>query len=232
MMSDLGLTPIAETPMRAAIAKRMSVSQREIPQFSVSSEIDVDALEQELRRLEAKVPFTVALLKALADTLIDHPKLNAVWTENGVGIADSVNISIAIAVDEGLIAPALIGCATRDLGELATAFADLVSRARSGRIRGSEILSGTFMLSNLGMHNVSAFTALVTPPQVAVLAVGRSQRRLIITTDGVTEARLILTVTLSADHRVVDGVEVARFLDEFKRRLEDPVWVGGKEVRQ
>jgi pyruvate dehydrogenase E2 component (dihydrolipoamide acetyltransferase) len=168
-----------------------------------------------------RVTMTVALVRACAAALAEHRKFNAVWTKEGLLEADDINVGVAIGLDDGLVAPALLGADRLDVGETAEALADLVERARSMKLRPTEMSEATFTLSNLGMFDVSAFTAIVTPPQVAILATGRPVERWVGSGDAPERASL-LTATLSADHRAVDGVEAARFLETFKRAMEDP----------
>ena len=132
-----------------------------------------------------------------------------------------MNIGVAIAVDDGLIAPALLDCSNRSVDDLATGLADLVARTRAGRLRAAELGDATFTLSNLGMFDVTAFTAIVTPPQVAILATARTEPRAVVR-DGAVTVRQLMTATLSSDHRVVDGVGAARFLETFKGLVQAP----------
>src|SRR5262249_7034275 len=142
---------------------------------------------------------------------------NSVWTDDGLLEADEINLGIAIALEDGLLAPALLGAADLGVAETAAALSDLTDRARSGRLRPRELSDATFTLSNLGMFEVSAFTAIVTPPQVAILATARPIERL-----RAGGAAPVMTVTLSADHRAVDGADAARFVGTFKQAIEDP----------
>ena len=136
-----------------------------------------------------------------------------------VEVVDAINIGVAIALDDGLIAPALLDCRERGVEDLAAGLADLVARTRAGKLRGPEIADGTFTLSNLGMFEVTQFTAIITPPQVAILATARTEPRAVVR-DGAVVARQVMTATLSSDHRVVDGVGAARFLATFKGLVE------------
>jgi pyruvate dehydrogenase E2 component (dihydrolipoamide acetyltransferase) len=164
---------------------------------------------------------TVALVRACVAALAGHRKFNAVWTPEGLLEADEINVGVAIGLDDGLVAPALLGADRLDVAETAAGLADLVERARSGRLRPAEISGATFTLSNLGMFDVSAFTAIVTPPQVAILATARPVTRWVGDGDRPVRAS-IMTATLSADHRAVDGVDAARFLETFKQAMENP----------
>jgi pyruvate dehydrogenase E2 component (dihydrolipoamide acetyltransferase) len=208
--------------MRAGVGRRMTESKQQVPHFYVQTEVAVDALRERLAELkegagEARVTMTVALVRACVAALREHRKFNAVWTPDGLLEAEEINVGIAIALDEGLLAPALLGADGLDVAATATALSDLAERARSGRLRPRELSDATFTLSNLGMFQVSGFTAIVTPPQVAILATARPVERL--TPAGPAS---LLTATLSADHRAVDGADAARFLETFKQAIEDP----------
>lgn len=213
------------TPMRRAIGRRMAASKQEAPHFYVSNEIVVDAAlaraESLARESGERVSLTALLVRALVVALGAHPGLNAVWREGELMLADEVNVGVAIALDDGLVAPALFGSEATGTLETARALTDLVERARAGRLRGAEMVEATFTLSNLGMFGVSWFVPIVTPPQVAILGVGRARRAPVYVEDELVP-RSLLTVTASADHRAVDGADVARFLDSLKSNLEHP----------
>jgi pyruvate dehydrogenase E2 component (dihydrolipoamide acetyltransferase) len=217
---------VEPTPMRAAIARRMSESQSKVPHFYVSTEISTAAIELHLERISAasgaRVSMTAALVGACAVALAELPSFNAIWTEEGLLLADEINVGVAIALEGGLIAPALLDCAGLGLAALAGRVDDLVERARAQKLRAAEIMDATFTLSNLGMFDVSSFSALVTPPQVGILAVGRSLPRAIVGEDGAVTTGRVMTATLSADHRAVDGADAARFLGFLKHALEHP----------
>lgn len=211
--------------MRSAIARRMVKSKQEAPHFYVATEVVMDAAVAETERLGAesgeRVTVTSLLVRAAAAALREHPELNAVWSEEGLVRMRPINVGVAIALDDGLIAPALFGCDALTTLEVSAALRDLVERARSGKLRGSELTDATFTLSNLGMFEVNAFAAIVTPPQIAILATGRAYRMPRYDGDRLVP-RLVLTATLSADHRAVDGAEAGRFMNTFKRTLENP----------
>jgi pyruvate dehydrogenase E2 component (dihydrolipoamide acetyltransferase) len=212
--------------MRSAIARRMTESKQQAPHFYVSTEVRLDAVDaliaaENAHRPSQRVTTTVALVRAVAAALRDEPRMNSVWTDEGLLEADEVNVGVAIALEGGLIAPALLAVDRLDFRETADALSDLVERARARKLRPAELTEATFTLSNLGMFDVSAFTAIVTPPQVAILATGRSVRRLL-PADGGFEAASMLTATVSADHRAVDGADAARFLQAFKGALQAP----------
>lgn len=224
---DPGRHPVKQSPMRRAIARRMTESKTQIPHFYLSTEIDMDALlaladEANVGRArEDRLTVTAFLLRAVALTLAEHPTFNAAWNGDTVETWDAINIGVAIALDDGLIAPALLDCRDRGIADLGAGLSDLVARTRAGKLRAAEIGEGTFTLSNLGMFDVTAFTAIVTPPQVAILATAKTIERAVVR-DGAVTTRKVMTATLSSDHRVVDGVGAARFLGTLKTLLEAP----------
>lgn len=222
---------IQQSRMRLAVGRQMTMSKQSVPHFYVSTEMVVDDVLDLARRLSARpggprVSLTACLVRALTETLIEQPAFNATATPEGYVMSDGVNIGVAIALDGGLVAPALLDCQRLDLSATAMALDDLVARTRAGRLRASEMGSATFTLSNLGMYDVSSFSAIVIPPQVAILATGRAVERPVVV-DGAVEVRSVMTATLSADHRVVDGAEAARFLGGLKLHLADLVREAG-----
>jgi pyruvate dehydrogenase E2 component (dihydrolipoamide acetyltransferase) len=219
------------SPMRTAIARRMSQSKQQAPHIYLSADVELDASGALLGRLnegrpaEDRITLTALLVRALALALREEPTLNAYWTDAGPELVDEPTIGVAIALEDGLIAPALLESGTLDVTGIADALRDLSARARAGRLRSREMSDATFTLTNLGMFPISHFAAIINPPQVAILAVGRSEPRPRVD-DGQVVIRSVATMTLSADHRVVDGAVGARFLGRLKARLEDPSWAG------
>jgi pyruvate dehydrogenase E2 component (dihydrolipoamide acetyltransferase) len=210
---------VEQTRMRAGVGRRMTEAKQQVPHFYVQTEVAVDALRARLAALKERVhvTMTAALVRACVAALREHRRFNSVWTPEGLLEVDEINVGIAIALDDGLLAPALLGADGLDVAGTAAALGDLAERARSSRLRPRELSDATFTLSNLGMFDVSAFTAIVNPPQVAILATARPVERL--TPAGPAG---LLTATLSADHRAVDGADAARFLETFKQAIEDP----------
>jgi pyruvate dehydrogenase E2 component (dihydrolipoamide acetyltransferase) len=205
----------------------MAESKQSAPHFYLTTEIDMGAVldladaANAGRSKEDRVTVTAYLLRAVALTLREHPAFNAVWNADVVERVDAVNIGVAIALDDGLIAPALLDCGDRSIPDLAAGLTDLVGRTRAGKLRPAEINDGTFTLSNLGMFDVTQFTAIITPPQVAILATARTVERPVVR-DGQVVVGRVMSATLSSDHRVVDGVGAARFLATLKGLLEAP----------
>ncbi len=218
---------VKPTPMRNAIARRMTQSKQQAPHFYVGCDIAMDSAKKftaalnEDRPSEERVTLTALMIKAVSLTLVDEPAFNAHWTDEGHELIDAINIGVAIDIPDGLIAPAILDCANIDVLSISQRLRDLAVRAKAGKLRGPEINDATFTLSNLGMFEVSSFTAIVTPPQVSILATGRSEPRTKVV-NGEIIVQTTMTATLSSDHRAVDGVSAARFLGKLKERLESP----------
>jgi len=216
---------VEQTRMRAGIARRMTESKQQAPHFYVQTEVAVNRVQARLAELNAaegapRTTMTAALVRACVAALREHRQFNSVWTKDGLLQADEINVGIAIALEGGLVAPALLAADELDTRATAAGLRDLAERARSQRLRPEELGGATFTISNLGMFDVTAFTAIVTPPQVAILATARPVERVVLQ-DGLPATASVLTATLSADHRAVDGVDAARFLETFKQALED-----------
>ena len=215
--------------MRQQIARVTVRSKQEKPHFYVTSEVDMTeamSLRQEINRsLEGegiRVTVNDMIVKACADALKRYPKFNAFLDGDVIRPNDSVNIGIAMAVEEGLLMPAIMGCETKTLKSLALASKDLADRAQNGTLRPDEYTGGTFGISNLGMFDVSTFVAIIQPPQTAIVAVGTVAKRPVVRNEAIV-IRQTMNATLSADHRVVDGAEGAQFLIEVKDLLENPL---------
>jgi len=220
---------MALSRMRQQIARVTVRSKQEKPHFYVTSEVDMtDAmnLRQQINRsLEGegvRVTVNDLIIKACADALKKHPKFNAFLDGDVIRPNDSINVGIAMAVEEGLLMPAIMGCEQLTLKSLALASKDLADRAQNGTLRPDEYTGGTFGISNLGMFDVSTFVAIIQPPQTAILAVGTVAKRPVVRDDEIV-IRQTMNATISADHRVVDGAEGAQFLIEVKNALENPL---------
>jgi pyruvate dehydrogenase E2 component (dihydrolipoamide acetyltransferase) len=222
-----GRRPVTPTPMRKAIARRMVESKRNAPHFYISTEMELDAVlalagrMNEGRPHEERLTITAFLIRAVALTLTEHPTFNATWRGGTLELVDAINVGVAIPVDDGLIAPAILDCAALDIEAIGGRLRDLIARSRSGRLRPAEIDEPTFTVSNLGMFDVSSFIAIIPPPQIAILAAARAEHRAVVRS-GAIVIRQVVTATLSADHRSVDGAGAARFLGDVKRRLQSP----------
>jgi pyruvate dehydrogenase E2 component (dihydrolipoamide acetyltransferase) len=212
--------------MRQSIARRMAEAKHGVPHFYVSAEIDmgeaVRLREALAARLDTKVSVSHLVVKATAMALVEHPRVNGQWDDGAVKIPDTVNIGLAVAVDDGLLVPVLHGCEQLSLPEIAAEARRLVQAARDGRFSGDDLKGGTFSISNLGMFDVDEFAAILNPPQAGILAVAAIQQRVIVRAGQISVAET-MRVTLSCDHRQLNGVEAARFLETLKSVLEHPL---------
>jgi pyruvate dehydrogenase E2 component (dihydrolipoamide acetyltransferase) len=215
--------------MRRIIAQRMSQSVREAPQFNLSVDVDMSralAVVEDWRAAQAegqpRMTLTALLVKTCAWALQRHPALNAGFEDEAIIEWSDINIGVAVAVDEGLIVPVIHHADRLSLLEIAARLNDVSARGRAGQLQLADVQGGTFTLSNLGMFAVDRFTAIVNPPQAAILAVGRAAKRVVPDDDGQTRIAPMATFTVSADHRVVDGAQVGRFLSDLQRGLERP----------
>ncbi len=213
--------------MRRAIAHRMTLSKQTQPHYYLTLDIDMtDALEFRAQ-LNAglpegqKVTINDLIVKACAIALERHPKFNAAYSEDGLRMHERVNICIGIALEEGLIAPAVLDCQGKSLGRIAQETKDLVERARAGKLTAAEYGEGTFTITNLGAYGVETLIGIINPPQAAILGVGAVMPKAVVR-DGEVVVRQVMKVALSADHRVTDGVEGAGFLAEVRGVLEQP----------
>jgi pyruvate dehydrogenase E2 component (dihydrolipoamide acetyltransferase) len=217
--------------MRQAIARRMSQSKREAPHYYLTAEVDMtEAVRMRAQINEAlgdsgRVSINDLLILACTRALQRHPKFNSWWVEDHVQVHGRINIGIAIALDDGLIAPAVLDCQAKPLSEIAREARDLAERARSGAaLTQDEYTAGTFTITNLGAFGVDSLIGIINPPQTAILGAGRVQERPVVV-DGQVVVRSMMTLALSADHRASDGAEGARFLAGLKDFLEKPALI-------
>ena len=218
---------VALSKMRDAIARSMTYSKQHIPHVYLTAVIDMSDAARLRGQLNAALPddkisFNDMALKACAMALVKHPLMNASYTEDGIHVKERVNVGMAIALETGLIAPALLDTDTLTLRDVAGATKALAGRARAGKLSADEYTSATFNVTNLGMYGVEEFTAIITPPQAAALAVG-AVTPTPVARDGEVQVADLMRVTLSLDHRVADGAQGAEFLAEVRRLLENPV---------
>ena len=218
---------VAMSPMRAAIAKRMPMSKAPVPHFYVTSEVDMDAawaLREQLNELEGqpKVSVTDMVIKAAALALLKNPGVNAQLNGQSIRIHHRAHIGIAVALEQGLITPVLRDCDVKPLGRIAVESRDLAERARGGKLRAQEMSGATFSISNLGMFDVEEFSAIINPPEGAILAVGSVLQKPVVD-DGEIRVGRRMKMTISCDHRVMDGAMGARYLQDLKRLLEEPL---------
>ena len=219
-----------ENKMRAQIARVTQRSKQEVPHYYLSTDINMDkALEIrtqinfKLAEQNIKISINDLIMKSVIDTLKKFPVFNSRYENGTTNINEEINVSIAIALEEGLIMPAIINCNDMDIKQLSIASKDLVDRTKNGKLTSAEYTKGTFSISNLGMFDVNSFLAIILPPQTAMLAVGSVKKVPIVTSDDDIKVSNIMNASLSADHRVTDGAEGAIFLAEIKNNLENPV---------
>jgi pyruvate dehydrogenase E2 component (dihydrolipoamide acetyltransferase) len=203
--------------MRRAIAERMTLSFRDVPQYSISRDVDMTAANA--ARLAAGVSYADILIWTVARTLSDHPRLAMRYDPEGLIPADGINLGIAVALDDGLLVPVLRDADRKDLAAISRERAALQDGARVGKLPVEALSGAVFTVSNLGQQGVDRFTAIVNPPEAAILAVGRV-RDLVVARDGVPAVAPVVTLTLSVDHRVADGAPAAAFLADLAGRLE------------
>ena len=219
-----------ENKMRAQIARVTQRSKQEVPHYYLSTDINMDkALEiraqinSKLAEQNIKISINDLIMKSVIDTLKKFPVFNSRYENGTTNTNEEINVSIAIALEEGLIMPAIINCNDMDIKQLSIASKDLVDRTKNGKLTSAEYTKGTFSISNLGMFDVNSFLAIILPPQTAMLAVGSVKKVPIVTSDDDIKVSNIMNASLSADHRVTDGAEGAIFLAEIKNNLENPV---------
>jgi len=211
------------------MAERTTQSWTSVPHFFVTREIEAGALNEYRERLapemerthHIRITHTDLLVALVARVLLKHPRLNSSWTAEGIRLHDHVNMGVAIAVNDGVVAPVIPNAHSASLGEIATRRRDLAERARAGKLHPADLADATFTISNLGMHHVDQFTAIIIPPQAAILAVGSVADR-VIAVDGKPAVQAMMGLTLSCDHRAVDGARAAMFLSDLAEAVRQP----------
>ncbi len=221
-----GASPLETGAVWQRMAERVAKSWQTVPHFFLVREVDASRLNAWRDVVRARpggkgVTHTDLLLRVCAAALRDHPRVNATWRDGVVVLQEEVNVGIAVATDEALVVPVVHGADRLGLGDLSARRAELVQAARSGRLAPEDVQGGTFTISNLGMYGVDAFLAVVNAPQAAILAVGRIAER-IVAVDGAPAVRPTMSLSLSFDHRVVDGARGAQFLDSVAALVEEP----------
>jgi pyruvate dehydrogenase E2 component (dihydrolipoamide acetyltransferase) len=208
------------------MAERMTASWTTAPHFYLVREVDASRLVAWRERVKspagAKITYTDLLVRLAAVALSRHPAANAAWKDGAIVPAADISIGLAVAIDAGLVVPVIHRADTLSLAELATRREDLVSRAQAGKLRPADIQGGGFTISNLGMFGVDAFSAIVNPPQAAILAVGRIADR-VVPVKGRPAVRPTMVLTLSCDHRALDGARGAQFLGALADLVEEPL---------
>ena len=222
---------IPHTMMRKTIARRLSESKFSSPHFYLTMDIDMDkamedrtALNEALADNGVKVSFNHLVVKACAIALKKHPKVNSQWTDTSIILKANVNIGIAVAIDAGLVVPVLNNADFKSIAQIASEANELGTKAKNGKLQPTEMDGNTFTISNLGMYDIESFTAVINPPESAILAVGKIVETPI-RSNGQVDFKPMMNLTVSADHRVLDGASVAMFLQELKSTLENPFFL-------
>jgi pyruvate dehydrogenase E2 component (dihydrolipoamide acetyltransferase) len=221
---------IPHDSMRKTIAKRLSSAKTIIPHYYLTIDCDIDALLESRARLNARSPkgdgayklsVNDFVIKAAAMALMKHPDVNASWTETAILRHKHADVGVAVALDFGLITPIVFAAETKGLVEISNEVKSLADKAKNKKLKPAEYEGGSFSISNLGMFGIKDFTAVINPPQAAIMAVGAGEQRAVVR-DGKIVPATIMSVTMSCDHRVIDGATGARFLQTFKDFVEEP----------
>lgn len=217
---------VPHTSMRKAIARRLTESKSTVPHFYLNADCKVDELLALRKKInessQVKISVNDMVVRAVAAAFEDVPEANVVWGPDAMIKYESVDISIAVSTDGGLLTPVLRGVEKRSLSNIARTITDLAERSRAGKLRQEELNGGSFAVTNLGMYGTSSFSAILNPPQSGILAVGAAGPKAVVV-DGEITIATIMSVTLSADHRAVDGALAAQWLAAFKARIENPL---------
>ena len=222
-----GVEPL--TGIARLMAERTTQSWQQAPHFFLVRDIDAGALNDSREKLGpaierdrgVKVTHTDLLVALVARTLVKHPKMNASWVGQGIRLNPGINISVAMAVKDGVVGAVIPKADSTSLAEIAVQRRDLTERARSGKLKPADLADGTFTITNLGMYGIDAFSAIIATPQAAILAIGRISDR-VVPVNGQPGIRPMMTMTLSSDHRVVDGAQAALFLKDLAEALTNP----------
>ena len=218
---------VPHTAMRRVIAQRLQTSKQTAPHFYLTVECEIDSLLAARKQLNefapegVKISVNDMIIKAAGYALMAEPDMNGFYAEDGCSYYDTADICMAVAVDGGLVTPVVRSVEKAGLADIAAITADLASRARAGTLDPSEYAGGNFTISNLGMFGIKEFSAVINPPQSGILAIGAGEQRPIVKSGELAIATM-MSVTLSADHRIVDGAVGARWLQAFKRAIETP----------
>lgn len=227
-----GASPYRDEPMsemRRVIARRLVTSIGPVPHFFLTTEIEMDKVAEmrsSLKSLDPELKISVndIIIKVAAAALIQHPQVNASFQEKAIRYYERADIGVAVAIEDGLITPVIRSADRKSLSQIAAEVRELAERARSRRLKPEEYTGATFSISNLGMFGITEFTAVINPPEAAILAVGE-MKPVAVVRDGQVTVRQIMRVTMSCDHRVIDGATGAQFLQTFKRILENPLYL-------
>ncbi|HEY6232525.1 MAG TPA: dihydrolipoamide acetyltransferase family protein, partial [Pyrinomonadaceae bacterium] len=215
--------------MRRTIAKRLVTSLGPVPHFFLTTEIEMDRAAEMRKGIneldpELKISINDIIIKVAAAALLQHPQVNASFQDKVVRYYEHADVGVAVAIDEGLITPIVRAADQKSLGAIAAEVRDLAERARNRKLKPEEYLGASFSVSNLGMFGIDEFTAIINPPEAAILAIGAMTPKPVVRNNEVV-IRQIMRVTMSCDHRVVDGATGAKFLQTFKKILENPLFL-------
>jgi pyruvate dehydrogenase E2 component (dihydrolipoamide acetyltransferase) len=216
---------VRNSQMRKAIARRLLASHQDAPSFFLTARFDCDRfvdLRNQLKAGGLKASYNDLLLRAVAKALADVPEVNASWSEDSITRFGRVDVGIAVALPDGLITPIIRNADRKSVAQIAQESRDLVERAKSGALDAEEYTGSTFTVSNLGMMQIEDFTAIINPPEAAILAVGALQQEAIVVPDGTLAVSWQMKVTMTCDHRVIDGALGARFLQSLRAYVERP----------
>lgn len=228
----IGASAYHEEPMsemRKTIARRLVTSIGPVPHFFLTSEIEMDRAVELRRNVneldpELKISINDIIIKVAAAALLQHPQVNASFQERSIRFYEHADIGVAVAIEDGLITPVVRSADQKSLSEIAREVRDLAERARNRRLRPEEYTGATFSVSNLGMFGIDEFTAVINPPEGAILAVGAASAKPVVRNNEIV-VRQMMRVTMSCDHRVIDGATGAKFLQTFKKFLENPLYL-------
>ena len=218
---------VALTQIRKTIARRLSESIGPVPTFYLTAEYDltrVDDMRKAMVALgdEFKVSVNDVLLKAVATALAQHPEVNAHWLNDRIRMFNRVHLGVAVATDDGLIVPVVFDADRKSMRQISAEVKELARLARERRLKPEQYSGSTFSVSNLGMFGIDQFTAIINPPETGILAIGRAEDKPVVV-DGTVTIRKRLRLTMSCDHRAVDGAVGARFLQTLGRMIENPM---------
>ena len=219
--------PISE--MRRTIARRLVASLGPVPHFFLTTEIEMDRAAEMRKAIneldpELKISLNDIIIKVAAAALMQHPQVNASFQDKAVRYYEHADIGVAVAIEDGLITPIVRATDQKSLGEIAAEVRDLAERARNRKLRPEEFMGATFSVSNLGMFGIEEFTAIINPPEAAIMAVGAMSPKPVVRNNEIV-VRQMMRVTMSCDHRVVDGATGAKFLQTFKKILDNPLFL-------
>jgi pyruvate dehydrogenase E2 component (dihydrolipoamide acetyltransferase) len=225
-----GASPYRDEPlstMRSTIARRLATSLGPVPHFFLTTEIEMDKAAEMRRQIneidpEIKVSLNDIILKVAAVALVQHPSVNASFQEKSLRFYERADIGVAVAIEDGLITPVIRSADRKSIGQISREVRELAERARARKLKPEEYTGATFSVSNLGMFGIDEFTGVINPPEAAILAVGAMQPKPVVR-DGQIVVRQLMRVTMSCDHRVIDGATGAKFLQTFRKILENPL---------